>query len=191
MNDLLNEAGLTWYEFGSVLRSLAYFMLALGCASLALAQRHQTASEAVRALGALLIPVYFLLSANALLHGEDYFVPWAREWLKEQHLYGMRRLLQGALLLGLVWWVIMRWQPPEDWRGQVFRRQGLVWLGLLAAGGISAALVALQYLSFHYIDLVLDMRMAGHRLAGWVEAGAAILAAWAITQSLRRSSTHV
>jgi hypothetical protein len=194
MNDMLQAliSDGDWGNLTDGYKPLAYGMAALVCfllgTSPGMAQR--TAAR-LRRLWLLLCPLYLLVAANSLLQGDVLWVQWARTFARQQNLYEERRLFQLLALLVLFLLASKAWQLGHSvQRPQTTRAPALQRMLLTGAAG-TLALLLLRYVSFHYIDLVLNTFWLHHSVASWVEGASLGLAGLATTLEVLRSYGHV
>jgi hypothetical protein len=154
------------------LRPVMYSIAAFGCFQLGVnvsLTRH--ASARLQQIWFLLCPLYLLVAASCLVHGDTLWVQWARAFAKNQQVYEFRRVVQLGMLLALVVGlslVLRRQRRVSPLGGQgpdTLRRL------MLAGAAGTVGLYILRYVSFHYTDLVLSANLVGHSVAFWVEFG--------------------
>lgn len=194
MSEMLQTlaAGGDWGNLADGYKPLAFGLAALVCfllgTSTGLAQR---TPARLRQLWLLLCPLYLLVAANSLVQGDVLWVQWARSFFRAQHFYEERRLLQLLalavllLLASKVWQLSQRLQQPQQTRTSVLHRM------LLAGAAGTLALLLLRYVSFHYVDLVLNTFWLHHSVASWVEAASLGLVGVATGLEILRSYGHV
>jgi hypothetical protein len=154
------------------LRPVMYSIAAFGCFQLGVnvsLTRH--ASARLQQIWFLLCPLYLLVAASCLVHGDTLWVQWARAFAKNQQVYEFRRVVQLGMLLALVVGLSLvlrrqRWKAPfRDESPDTLRSL------MLAGAAGTVGLYILRYVSFHYTDLVLSANLVGHSVAFWVEFG--------------------
>jgi hypothetical protein len=154
------------------LRPLVYSVAAAGCFQLGIsASVTRYASARLQKIWFWLCPLYLLVAASCLLHGDTLWVQWARAFAKNQQVYEFRRFVQVGMLFALIVGLSLvlrrqRWKAPL--RGE--RPDTLRRLMLAGAAG-TVGLYILRYLSFHFTDLVLSANLLRHSVAFWVEFG--------------------
>jgi hypothetical protein len=199
MSDLISawvSAG-DWADLSVSTKPLVFILAGLLCfmlgASTRLAPRTPTR---LRQLWLLLCPLYLLVAANALVQGDVLWLQWARSFARAFQIYEERRLFQ---LLALVLLVVLGsklwqlWQSsqqlphlphPKAARVSVLHR-------MLLIGAVSTlALLLLRFVSFHYIDLVLNTFWLRHSVASWLEATSLGLVGLASALEILRSYGH-
>jgi hypothetical protein len=194
MSEMLQTlaAGSDWGNLADGYKPLAFGLAALVCfllgTSTGLAQR---TPARLRKLWLLLCPLYLLVAANSLVQGDVLWVQWARSFFRAQHFYEERRLLQLLtlavllLLASKVWQLSQRLQLPHQTRTSVLHRM------LLTGAAGTLALLLLRYVSFHYVDLVLNTFWLHHSVASWIEATSLGLVGLATGLEILRSYGHV
>ena len=194
MNDalqvLLDIEG--WGELSDWARPLAYGLAAMVCALLGTSQslaRHTPARVQQLWLG--LCPLYLLIATSCLVKGDVLWVQWARDFAREQHLYGERRLFQLAALLALVLLAWATWQQYLRVQRNTAVRPSVLRNILLTGASGTLVLYLLRYVSFHYTDLALNAILFDHSVASWVEFTSLGLASLGTSLELLRSYGHV
>ena len=194
MSEMLQTlvAGGGWGDLADGYKPLAFGLAALVCfllgTSPSLAQR---TPARLRQLWLLLCPLYLLVAANSLVQGDVLWVQWARSVARAQQVYEERRFFQLlalvvlAVLASKIWQLSQRLQRPHQTRTSVLHRM------LLAGAAGTLALLLLRYVSFHYVDLVLNTFWLHHSVASWVEAASLGLVGVATGLEILRSYGHV
>ena len=138
-----------------------------------------------------LSPLYLLVAASTLLHGDVVWIRWAREFARDHHFYGERRLLQVAILMALAIASSIVWKRYQLALQRTLTR-GSSPLVLIQAGAVGTLCVyILHYVSFHYVDVALDTVWLGHTVALWLEVISLCLFGLGTTLELLRSNGHV
>ncbi len=174
------------------LRPLAYGLAALVFAwlgssqSMALRTPNRTHSLWVRVSA-----LYLLIAASCLVQSEVLWVHWARDFAREQQVYGDRRWFQLLALLALALLAWVTWQRYGRVQRQTASRRSVLRNMLLTGIGITLGLYVLRHVSFHYTDLALNALLLGHSLGTWLELVSLGLAGLATGLEILRSYGHV
>lgn len=174
-----------------LVRVAAYIALGLFSAYLLLAAPPQGQHPALQPLLVWLVPVYLLLAANALLHGDDLFGDWARALLVQHHWYEGRRVVQGLLLVAVTWVGLRLLRRPVLSLAERELSPSASVAVLRAAALCSLTLALLRFVSFHYTDSLLHWPLLGLGLGSWLEALALLAAGAALLLACTRSPAHV
>lgn len=168
-------------------RFLAYTLAALICVYLGgsprLAQRTQ---RELRLLWLRLGALYLLAATSALFQGDELWLHWAREYARAHDAYDERRPLQFAVLLVLVLLLVVSWKLLKEAAGIDVLR-----IVILAGASGTLSVHLLNYVSFHYTDLVLNAIWMDHSIGTWVELASLSLAGTGTALELVRSHQHV
>jgi hypothetical protein len=187
------EAG--WGQQSEWLRPLFYATAALCCALLGTSRRLAPQTPAgLQKLWRHICPLYLLIAASCLVQADVLWVHWARDFSREHHLYGARRLFQVAALAALAWLAWLVWAARlKSQRGsrQAISRASLLRRMLLTGVFSTVTLYLLRYVSFHYTDMALNAIVFEHSLALWVEYASLGLFGLASGLELLRSYGHV
>lgn len=173
-------------------KPLAYCLAALVCVLLATSQSLALRTPMrLRRVWLMLCPLYLLAGANSLVQGDVLWVQWARNFARQQQFYEGRRafqllaLLLLAVLATALWRVYQNRQPVRQASVSMLHR-----MLLIGASG-TLGLLLLRFVSFHYIDLVLNAYWLHHSVSSWVEVTSLGLAGLATGLALLRSYGHV
>jgi hypothetical protein len=190
LQTLANDSG--WGNLAEWYKPPAFGLAALVCLLLGTSPGMAQRTPAhLRRLWLLLCPLYLLVAANSLVQGDVLWVQWARSVARAQQVYEERRIFQIlalavlALLASKVWQLSQRLQQPHQTRTSVLQRM------LLTGVAGTLALLLLRFVSFHYIDLVLNTFWLHHSVASWVEAASLGLVGVATGLEILRSYGHV
>ena len=174
------------------LKALLYGLVALACIWLGTSQRLALrAPQRTQQLWLGLSPLYLLVAASCLVHGDQLWLQWARSFFRAHQWYDMRRTFQLGALLAMAWLAGAAWQQRPGMPGQTAPRALVLQSVLISAAGGTLALYLLRYVSFHYIDSALNAPLLQHSLGAWVEYASLALAAAATGLQLLRSDAHV
>jgi hypothetical protein len=118
----------------------------------------------------------WLMAINSLVQGDVLFVIWMREAFQAAGWYGVRRPLQAATLAALLTASALAFKtmaPSNPW-AQPAR---LPLADKLAGSGMALLLLmlTLRFVSLHYTDEVLNLRLAGPSLGRWLEMAGLVL----------------
>lgn len=146
-------------------RFLAYTLAALICTYLIfLPKSLQLTQRKLRMLWLQLGVMYFLAATSALFRGDELWLNWAREYASAHDAYDERRPLQFTVLLVLLFLLVVSWKLLKDAVGT-----GILRIVVLAGACGTLTLHLLNYVSFHYTDLVLNAIWMDHSIGTWVE----------------------
>lgn len=170
-------------------RALAYLLTGLVCGylgssqSLALRTNHL-----VRQTWKNLCPLYLLIAASTLLHGDVMWIRWVRAFARSHDLYDVRGLLQLTILLSIGVGCAILWRRYQrNFQHRGVRRSALhVWM--LAGAFGTFILCFLRYVSFHHIDTALNAVWWYYSLATWWEC--ASLSLFGVTTLLELLRTY-
>lgn len=134
----------------------------------------------------------WLMATSSLVQGDMLFVIWMREVLQTAGWYDARRPLQAAALVALmtVSTVAIKKMLPINLWAQPERRP---MADKLAMSGMALLLLvlSLRFVSLHYTDAMLNLRLAGPSLGRWLEmAGLVLVGAGAFWRLARIQSTQ-
>ena len=118
----------------------------------------------------------WLMATNSLIQGDVLFVIWMREVSQAGGWYDLRRPLQVATLVALmtVSAVAFKTMSPTSLWAQAER---LPMADKLAMSGMALLLLvlSLRFVSLHYTDQVINLRLAGPSLGRWLEMAGLVL----------------
>ena len=118
----------------------------------------------------------WLMASNSLVQGDMLFVIWMREALQAGGWYDVRRPLQAATLAALltVSAMVFKTMSPTSLWAQAER---LPMADKLAMSGMALLLLvlSLRFVSLHYTDQVINLRLAGPSLGRWLEMAGLVL----------------
>ena len=181
-----------WGTLTDALKPLAFCLAAWVCfllgTSPGMAQR---TPARLRKLWLLLCPLYLLVAANSLLQGDVLWVQWARSFSRAHQMYEERRFFQLLALAALALLAAKLWQSSRPRQHQHQASVSVLQRMLLTGAAGTLALLLLRFVSFHYIDLVLNATWWHHSLASWAEAASLGLAGLATGIEILRSHGHV
>jgi hypothetical protein len=122
-----------------------------------------------------------LLGANTLLLLDQLFLISLREMARQQGWYGERRALQfGAVIVAVTaGLLVLGWLRTR--LEMVWTQCGWAVIGLCGLVG----LVTTRCISFHFTDLVMNLRLGGFTVGRWFEAGGLLLVIAGTRQWLR------
>ena len=146
-------------------RFLAYMLAALICTYLIFSPKLlQHTQRKLRMLWLQLGVMYFLAATSALFRGDELWLHWAREYASAHDAYDERRPLQFTVLLILLFLLVASWKLLRDAVGTDILR-----IVVLAGACGTLTLHLLNYVSFHYTDLVINAIWMDHSIGAWVE----------------------
>lgn len=158
---------------------------------LCITARQRRPPARLRQLWLLLCPLYLLVAANSLLQGDVLWVQWIRTLAREQQVYEQRRFFQLLTLLVLVLLTAKIWQLCQRVQHPMAPRTPVLHRILVTGASGTLALLLMRYVSFHYIDLVLNAYWLHRSVASWIEFASLGLAALASGLLILRSYGHV
>lgn len=134
----------------------------------------------------------WLMATNSLVQGDALFVIWMREALHAGGWYELRRPLQAATLVALLTVSAMVFKTTSRTSLWAQPEQPPVADKLAGVGMTLLLLVlSLRFVSLHYTDEMLNLRMAGPSLGRWLEmAGLVLVSSGAFWRLARIQSTQ-
>lgn len=164
MDDLLEFDEST----GSLIKLATEMIAALLCA-MASQSRSQPGErlDASALFWRVMAVVLLLVSANSLLHGEILLLSSMRDASKSYGVYEWRRFVQSVVVVAVITWLVY----VQRWLRQLLHKVQERDLCEQALKGAFLVLLVLgmNVVSFHYIDSLIYMDIAGLSLANWLE----------------------